>query len=164
VGAVYFYQRRYAEAARSYELATQLTPDDYRIFGNLGEAYGQLGKQQESRRSYAQALKLADQRLTANGNDAGALLEAALYAAMLGQNAKSEKYRKSGIGLSGHDPEARFSSALVLAQMHQDRRALAELDRALAAGLPASEVTDNPAWRRFATDPRFMAVMAKAKK
>ncbi len=165
VGAVYFYQRRYAEAARSYELATQLTPEDYRIFGNLGEAYGQVeGRQQESRRSYAQALKLAEQRLNANGNDGGALLEAALYAAMLGQNEKSEQYRKSGIALSGHDPEARFSSALVLAQLHRDGRALAELDLALKAGLPASEVTDNPAWQRFAANPRFVATMAKGRK
>ena len=108
-------------------------------------------------------LQLADQRLIANGNDGGALLEAALYAAMLGQNAKAEKYRKSGIALSGHDPEARFNSALVLAQMHQDDRALAELDRALARGLPASEVTDNPAWRRFTANPEFVAVMAKAR-
>jgi serine/threonine-protein kinase len=165
VGAVYFYQRRYAEAARSYELAAQLTPDDYRIFGNLGEVYGQIGgKQEESRRSYAQALTLADQRLSANGNDGGALLEAALYAAMLGQNTKSEEYRKSGIALSGHDPEARFSSALVLAQLHQDVRAVAELNRALTGGLPASEVTDNPAWQRFAANPRFVAVMALARK
>ena len=145
-------------------LPAQLTPDDYRIFGNLGEAYGQIGKQEESRRNYAQALKLADQRLSANGNDGGALLDAALYAAMLGQNAKAEEYRKSGIALSGQDPEARFSSALVLAQMHQDSRALAELDRALAAGLPASEVTDNPAWRRFAANPGFIALMAKPQK
>jgi tetratricopeptide (TPR) repeat protein len=165
VGAVYFYQRRYADAARSYELAAQLTPDDYRIFGNLGEAYGQIGgKQEESRRNYTHALKLAEQRLIANGNDGGALLEAALYAAMLGHNAKAEEYRKSGIAMSGHDPEARFNSALVLAQMHQDGRALAELGRALAGGLPASEVTDNPAWRRFTANPRFAAVMAKARK
>jgi eukaryotic-like serine/threonine-protein kinase len=165
VGAVYFYQRRYAEAARSYELAAQLTPDDYRIFGNLGEAYGQIeGKQEDRRRSYAQALKLAEQQLDANGNDAGALLEAALYAAMLRQSAKAEKYRRSGIALSGHDPEARFSSALVLAQLHRDSGALNELDLALRAGLPASEVTDNPAWQRFAADPRFIAVMAKARK
>ncbi|MGB8131970.1 MAG: protein kinase [Candidatus Angelobacter sp.] len=164
VGAVYFYQRRYADAARSYELAAQLTPDDYRIFGNLGEAYGQMeGREEAERKSYSQALKLAEQRLVANGNDGGALLQAALYAAMLGQNAKAEEYRKSGIALSGHDPEARFNSALVLAQMHQDDRALAELDRALAGGLPASEVTDNPAWRRFAANPRFAVVMAKAR-
>jgi eukaryotic-like serine/threonine-protein kinase len=165
VGAVYFYQRRYAEAARSYELAAQQTPDDYRIFGNLGEVYGQIsGKQEESRRNYTQALKLADQRLSANGRDGAALLDAALYAAMLGQNAKAEEYRKSGIVLSGQDPEARFNSALVLAQMHQDIRALAELDRALAAGLPASEVADNPAWRRFAANPGFIALMAKSQK
>ena len=165
VGAVYFYQRRYADAARTYELASQLTPDDYQIFGNLGEAYGQIGgKQEESRRNYAQALKLADQRLIANGNDGGALLDAALYAAMLGHNAKAEEYRKSGIALSGHDPEARFNSALVLAQMHQDSRALAELDRALAAGLPASEVTDNPAWRRFAANPGLCGANGKTTK
>jgi hypothetical protein len=83
---------------------------------------------------------------------------------MLGQNAKAEEYRKSGIALSGRDPKARFNSALVLAQMHQDDRALAELDRALAGGLPASAVTDNPAWRRFTANPRFAAVMAKARK
>ncbi|MGZ4890581.1 MAG: hypothetical protein ACXWBH_15475, partial [Candidatus Angelobacter sp.] len=71
--------------------------------------------------------------------------------------------RKSGIALSGRNPKARFSSALVLAQLHQDSRALAELDRALTAGLPASEVTDNPAWRRFAANPGFVAVMAKAR-
>jgi len=165
VGAVYFYQRRYAEAARSYELAAQLTPDDYRIFGNLGEAYGQIeGKQEDRRRSYAHALKLAEQQFNANRNDAGALLEAALYAAMLRQSAKAEKYRRSGIALSAHDPEARFSSSLVLAQLHRDSGALNELDLALRAGLPASEVTDNPAWQRFAADPRFIAVMAKARK
>jgi eukaryotic-like serine/threonine-protein kinase len=164
-GAVYFYQRQYPEAARSYELAAQMTPNDYRIFGNLGEVYGQIaGKQEESRRNYAQALKLADQRLSANGSDGEALLEAALYAAMLGQNAKAEEYRKSGIRLSAQDPESRFSSALVLAQLHQDSRALDELDRALTGGLPASEVADNPAWRRFAGDPRFTALMARAPK
>ncbi len=163
VGAVYFYQHRYPDAARSYQLATQLTPDDYRIFGNLGEAYGQIAdKQEESRRSYSQALKLAEQRLSENHNDGGALLEAALYAAMLGQNEKSEQYRKAGIALSGQDPEARFGSALVLAKMHSDNRALAELGLALDAGLPTSEVTDNPAWQRFGANPKFVALMEKA--
>ena len=82
---------------------------------------------------------------------------------MLGQDTKAEKYRKSGITLSGQDPEARFNSALVLAQLHQDTRALDELERALSRGLPASEVTDNPAWQRFAANPDFVAVMAKAR-
>ena len=69
-----------------------------------------------------------------------------------------------GSHCQGRNPKARFSSALVLAQLHQDSRALAELDLALTEGLPASEVTDNPAWRRFAANPRFVAVMAKARK
>jgi tetratricopeptide (TPR) repeat protein len=162
LGALYFFQLKYEEAAGAYERAAKMTPDDYRIFGNLGEVYGQMdGEQAESRRNYAQGLRLAEQRLGANPNDGDALLHAALYAAMLGLEAKAEKYRRSGIGISGHDPEARLNSALVLAQLHQDGRALDELDRALKVGLPASEVTDNPAWRRFAGNPRFEAVMAR---
>jgi tetratricopeptide (TPR) repeat protein len=124
--------------------------------------YGQMAnKHEESRRDYAQGLRLAEQRLGANPSDGDALLHAALYAAMLGQQARAEKYRRSGIGISGHDPEARLNSALVLAQLHQDSRALEELDRALKAGLPASEVADNPAWKRFAGNPRFEAVMGR---
>jgi eukaryotic-like serine/threonine-protein kinase len=161
LGALYFYQRKYEEAAGAYERAAQMSPDDYRIFGNLGEVYGQIkSKQEESRRNYAQALRLTEQWLGANDRDGDALLHAALFAAMLGQEAKAEKYRRSGISVSGHDPEARLNSALVLAQLHQDTRALDELDRALKAGLPASEVTDNPAWQRFTGNPRFEAVMS----
>jgi len=48
--------------------------------------------------------------------------------------------------------------------MHSDSRALAELELALNAGLPASEVTDNPAWQRFGANPKFMALMEKAQK
>ncbi|HEX7285883.1 MAG TPA: protein kinase [Candidatus Angelobacter sp.] len=162
LGALYFYQHKYEEAAGAYERAAQISPDDYRIFGNLGEVYGQIkSKQEESRRNYAQALKLTEQWLGANASDGDALLHAALFAAMLGEDAKAEKYRRSGISVSGHDPQARLNSALVLAQLHQDAGALDELDRALKAGLPASEVADNPVWQRFAGNPRFAALMAR---
>ena len=165
VGALYFYQNKFSEAARSYEEAAQMTPYDYRIFGNLGEVYAQLeGKQADSRRNYSQALELAQQRLNANRGDSEVLLDAALYAAILGQTTKAEEYRKTGMKLPGQDPEKRFSSAVVLAELHQDGRALAELDQAVREGLPSSEIDGNSVWKRFAGNPRFLAILDRAEK
>jgi hypothetical protein len=94
-----------------------------------------------------------------NAKNGIVLLNAAVYAAMLAQEAKAERYRKTGLKLSAKDPEARLRSALVLAQFHQDRAALAELDLALKDGLSPTEVTNNPAWERFAVYPKYAAMM-----
>jgi regulator of sirC expression with transglutaminase-like and TPR domain len=86
-------------------------------------------------------------------------MDAALYAAMLRQSQKAEQYRKSGLKLTGHDPQALHRSALVLAQLHRDRAAISELERAVHAGLSPSEITNNPAWQRFSTVAEYRALM-----
>ena len=167
LGALYFYRHDYPEAARNYQLATRMNPDDYVMFGNLAEAYREIpGKQGESRSNYTQALKLAQQRLTANPRDAAVMLDAAVYAAALGESAQAERYRQSGLKLSANnnDPLARLRSAQVLAQLHRDPEAIAELDRALNSGLPVSDITNDPSWARFQAYPRYTAIIASAQK
>jgi tetratricopeptide (TPR) repeat protein len=162
LGAAYFYQGKYQEAAHSYERAALMTPNEHVIFGNLGEAYQQLeGKREESLKNYRQALQLAKQWLLVNPKDGAAQLDAAVYAAMLGQNTTAEAYRKSGLSMAPHNPEARLRSALVLAQLREDSRALDELKRSLDAGLSVTEITNNPAWKRFAGNPKFAAIVAR---
>jgi tetratricopeptide (TPR) repeat protein len=165
LGVAYFYQHNYIDSARSYQAAAQLDPNRYEIFGNLAESYTQIaGREQESQKNYAEALRLAEQRLSVNPRDGECLLRAALYAAMLGQDAKAEEYRKAGLELSPRVPEARLRSARVLAQFHQDSQAIAELEQALKAGLSATEITNDPAWQRFAAYPRFAAMLDQARK
>jgi tetratricopeptide (TPR) repeat protein len=165
LGVAYFYQHNYIDSARSYQAAAQLDPNRYEIFGNLAESYTQIaGREQESQKNYTEALRLAEQRLSVNPRDGECLLRAALYAAMLGQDAKAEEYRKAGLELSPRVPEARLRSARVLAQFHQDSQAIAELEQALKAGLSATEITNDPAWQRFAAYPRFAAMLDQARK
>src|SRR5262249_9407804 len=153
----------YEEAAASYERALQMPPTDYFTYGNLAEAYDQIpGKQQESRKNYTTALELAEQQLTINPNDSQVLLNAAFYAAMLGQQTKAEKYRQAGLKLSARDPHVRLRSAEVLAQFHQDSRAIAELDQALKTGLSATEITNNREWQRFTAYPKYAAMLTQA--
>jgi hypothetical protein len=52
----------------------------------------------------------------------------------------------------------------VLAQLHPDSRALAELDQAVSEGLRAPAISHNPAWKRFDAYPRYGAILARAQK
>lgn len=165
LGAVYFYQHRYQEAAEAYMRAADLRRTDYAIFGNVAEAYAQVtGKEQESRANYSRALELAEQRLRINPKDCQVLSDAAVYAAMLGQQSEAEEYRQAGLKLAARDPDVRLRSAQVLAQFHKDKPAMAELKQALKAGLSRSEITNNPIWNRFAAYPEYMALMQKQNK
>jgi hypothetical protein len=107
---------------------------------------------------------LTGQGLRVNPQDGQALSYAALYAARLGEKVKAEQYRKSSLKLSARDPRTRLRSALVLAQFRKDRSALAELARAVKEGLSASEITNDPAWKRFGDDPEYIAIIARAQK
>lgn len=165
LGASYFYLRRYAEAAQAYEQATTLLPGDYLVFGNLAEAYAQdEGRLSESRNTYATALKLAEEQIAINPRDARVLLDAAMYAAILGDPDTAEKYRNAGLKYSSGDPEDLHRSALVLAQLHKDPEAMLELKRALRAGLSASEVTNNPVWQRFSGRADYQAMIQNPQK
>jgi hypothetical protein len=114
--------------------------------------------------NYLEALRLTERGLSVNPKDAQALSYAALYAARSGDKEKAERYRKLSLKLSAQDPRTRLRSALVLAQWREDGRALAELDRAVTQGLSASEITNDPAWRRFESYPAYTAIIARAQK
>ncbi|HEY6970042.1 MAG TPA: protein kinase [Candidatus Angelobacter sp.] len=161
----YFYEHRYQQAADSYERALQIPPIEYFMYGNLAEAYDQItGKQEESRNNYTRALEFAQQQLSVNPNDSSVLLDAAFYSAMLGQRAPAENYRVAGLKLAARDPHLRLRSAQVLAQLHQDSRAIGELEQALKMGLSATEIANNPFWQRFAVYPKYQALLANSQK
>lgn len=165
LAVLYFYQHRYKDAAETYERAAKMPPVDYATYGDLAEAYDQIpGKEEESQKNYARALQLAEERLAVNSKDGAILLNAAVYAAMLGEHVKAEQYRQAGLKLSAQDPHARLRSAQVLARFHEDRRALAELKLAVAAGLSVSELTNDPTWQRFAAYPEYAAMLSQAQK
>ena len=163
LGAAYFYLGKYQDAARAYEQAAQMNPNGYESFGNLAEANTQIpGRQDEIRKNYMRALSLAEERLKVNPRDGAVLMDAALYAAMLGDRRKAEEYKTSGLKLASGDPEAWLRSALVHAQFREDTLALSDLKRSLDLGLSPSEIFNNPAWKRFAGNPEYQAIMAKA--
>src|SRR3546814_17763185 len=86
LGTIQYEAGRYAEAARMYRQAAELKPEDYRNWGNLGDALvAQGGNGDEARAMYRRAVELAQPYVDIKSDDAQALASSAWYLANLGQ-------------------------------------------------------------------------------
>ncbi len=131
LGVVFYYERRYAEAASALETAIDLDSGVYTYWGNLGTVYrwtpmGQAKAEAALRR----AIELGEKQLETVPNDANIRANLAEYWAKLGDQAKAD----AQIGKLSTDERRRFASRLVVAYELTGQRAKAmELAR-LAAG------------------------------
>ena len=147
LGTVYFYLRRFADAARAYEQALKLDDRDYVLWGNLAEAYywspGERGKSADA---YRRALALAQEQLKVNPRQTSALGQVALDNAMLGDMANAEQYLRRALALAPGDPDLQLKGAVTESRLGHPDRAIAFLEKALAAGISPDVIRNHPSF------------------
>src|SRR5262249_22525971 len=80
LGTLYFERRRYSEAVGMYEKAVELGAANATIVGDLADAYRLSPKLAgKAEATYNEAIRLAEQRLAVNPNDAPMLSSLAVY-------------------------------------------------------------------------------------
>jgi len=147
LGTVYFYLRRFADSARAYEQAVQLDARDYALWGNLAESYyWSAGEREKAAAAYRRALQLAEEQLKVNPREASALGQVALDNAMLGNAAAAEQYLQRALALAPADTDLQLKGAVIESSLAHPDRALAFLDKALAAGVSPNVVRNNPSF------------------
>src|SRR5690606_594830 len=94
LGTIQYEAWHYAEAARLYRQAAELKPEDYRNWGNLGDALAaqdggadaaQAGGGEAAQGMYGGAVELAQPYVDIRSDDAQALASSAWYRANLGE-------------------------------------------------------------------------------
>jgi serine/threonine-protein kinase len=156
LGSLYFYDQHFADAARTYEEALKLSAQDYRVWGNLGDAYQWVpGKRAEAERAYQKAIALVNERLQINPRDPYLLSNLAGYRAMLGERAPALAALQKALDAGPGDPEVRFRAALVHNQFGETSATLDWLEKALAAGYSTAKVRDSPDFSALRSNPRF---------
>jgi len=156
LGTAYFQLRRYADAAAAYEQATQLDPQNYVVWGNLGDAYFWTpARREEAAGAYTRATALALAALQVNTRDAAALSSVSLYRAMLGERIQAVNYLERALRLEPKRPDLLLNAAIAYQQMGEPERALDYLEKAVAAGLPAESLRDLPNFDSLRNKPRF---------
>jgi TolB-like protein/DNA-binding winged helix-turn-helix (wHTH) protein/Tfp pilus assembly protein PilF len=138
----------YAEAADLYRRASQLEPDDYRLWGNIGDALSaDPATEAQARSPYARAASMAEAYMKLKGDDALAPAHLAWYRANLGENADVRGLLERADALGTETAEVEFFAAQALARMGDRAGAVARIKRALKAGVPLERIRTSPLLR-----------------
>jgi serine/threonine-protein kinase len=162
LGTAYFQLRRYADAATAYEQSTQLDPQNYVLWGNLGDAYfWTAGRRPEAAAAYNRAMALALEALKVNSRDAGALSSISLYEAMLGERKAAVDYLERALRIDPKRPDLLLNAAIAYQQLGETNSALDYLEKTVAAGLPAESLRDMPNFDSLRDNSRFKKLVPK---
>jgi serine/threonine protein kinase/tetratricopeptide (TPR) repeat protein len=156
LATAYFFQQRFAEAARTYEQAVKLSPVDYEVWGNLGDAYNWTPKEQsQAPPAYRKAITLANAALSVNPRDAVVLCDLALYHAMLREKDQAIAFLRRALALAPDNSDFLFKAAEIYNQFGMTEPAFTALQHSIKQGYSRFFVRDHPIFGNLKTDPRF---------
>ncbi len=141
LGTAYYYAQRFEDAASTFERATALTPTDYRLWGNLGDAWSIVGDPRASE-AYQRAETLARANLAGSGDAVETRVAIEAYRAARG---KSSLGALSAV-LDGHLPnwQTEYFAAVALRRLGAGHRAAERLKAAIDLGFPRTMATRDP--------------------
>lgn len=132
------------EALRPLAVVAEAEPQNWRVRSALGAALDQLGRFDEARRAYQEALALSP-------NDAGILTNLGVSHLMAGEPADAERYLRQAADQRGAPPEARANLAVALALQGR----FDEADQIERVDLPPAQAAQNMRYLRgLLSDPR----------
>jgi tetratricopeptide (TPR) repeat protein len=144
-GTNYSYAGRYHEALAMFEKATGFPPEDFQLWGNLDHAHWRNSESPEQARgAYQRASELARANLVVNSESVVTRAALAYFLIRLGNHSDAATKIATAQATGSGDVYAHYYAALVLKDLGDDRRAIAETRRAREAGYPASLLRGEP--------------------
>lgn len=161
LGTAYFGLHDYEHAAKAYDEAARLSPEQYVSWGNLADARYYSGAKEEAKAAFRRAAALAERELSVNPHDAEVLGDLAAYYSMLGDRKQALSYLEQSLQYGHHDKELVFNAADVYNQLGETGLALEWLAKAVHAGYPVAKFKDLPGFSNLASNPQYQALLAK---
>jgi Flp pilus assembly protein TadD len=164
-GTVYYFLGRFADAARMFTRATELSAQDHRWWGNLADAQWQIdGSRPDAQSNYRHAIALARKSLEVNARDALSWSQLAHYSARARETTDISRYTSRALALNPDDPNVRYYAALTALELGDPAAALESLRRAVELGYPPQLVRAAPDFASLRSDTRFRQLLAQADK
>lgn len=143
-----FEEGAYAEAATLYRRAAALEADDFRVWGNIGDATAALPETAAQARSpYARAAKMASDYLAVKTDDAQGLALLAWYRANLDQPEEARQLLARAESLGTEKGEVAFFAAQTLARLGDVVGARQRIDAAQKEGISTERIMASPLLR-----------------
>jgi TolB-like protein/DNA-binding winged helix-turn-helix (wHTH) protein/Flp pilus assembly protein TadD len=150
LGLIKYQQGDYAAAVDLRRRATELAPQDYLVWGNLGEALQADARNADAARAaFRKAANYAAQYLALKPDDAAGWASLGLYQAILGEASGARAMVRRSEALASEPGEVALLNAQTLAVLGDLPAARQRLSRARAAGIPDIQITSNLTFRRL---------------
>ena len=166
--AWYFYARHsfargeMEKAARLFEEASRVRPDDYQASLLVGQVYDELRRPDDARAARLRGIALAEARLELHPDDVRALYMGANGLVALGERERGLEWAGRARGLAPRDPMLLYNLGCIYSLAGEPEEALDCLEQAFALGLAQK------GWYEHDTDlaplrsqKRFQALLAR---
>lgn len=160
-GSMYFYLGEFDKAADRYAAAANLAPNDYQLWGNLGDAYARTSdKKPAAEIAYQRAIRLGEEKLAINADDATVISDVAYYVARTGDRARALAMNERAASLAPDDMYVHYNSALIHAQFGENDAALTSLERAVELEYQTALLPLDPAFAGLRNEARFQRLVS----
>ena len=160
LSTAYFQTKRYEEAARLAKDAVDLDPNDYQLWGNLGDAYYWApGQRANAPAAYEKAIQLGERVKKVNPHDANMLSYLAQYKAMVGRQVEARRDLAEALHLAPQTPEIWYYAAMVYTQQGETKEAVNALKKAVELGYSKMTIRDTPNFAVLGANPEFGALL-----
>jgi Flp pilus assembly protein TadD len=160
LGTVYFFMRKFDQAAANYEEGLKFDKTSWLSWGNLGDAYYQVpGKRENAINAYREAIRLADAELRVNPRDGRIWSFKAVYLAMTDHQQEALAALQKAVAFAPANQRVLFNGALVYNHFANQRLTIESLRKALAAGLPVNVINSTPDLDHLHAEPDFQSIL-----
>ena len=160
-GNMYFYAGDFDRAQDFYRKALELTPDDYRLWGGLGDALHALAAVEAADAAYRRATDLASASLEVNPADQVARAGLAHYLARTGRLKEAEAAIDVAAAEAPDDMDVRYYEALVRIEQGRVEQALVAIGAALKAGYPPGLLAADPGFETLHGHLQFKSLVGR---
>jgi adenylate cyclase len=157
VGALYYHQERYWEAAPYFEESVATGPPSAIRQRDLGDVYRHLGRAAEAAVAYRSARDIAQAELARNPREAYSRILLALVCAFLGDRDRARAEAAQALAMEPQNAEVRREAVILYEALGQREDSL----RLLRDGPrdPLEELSRQPDVKDLQADPRFQELL-----
>jgi tetratricopeptide (TPR) repeat protein len=162
LAVVYYFQKRYADAANLIAKAIQLAPDDYLNWSTRADIYAAMpSRTDQARATYLKAIELARREFAVNPRDGGVLSDLAVFHAKILDREEALDEIGRSLEMAPDDKDVLQNSIIVYELTGSRERALQGVESAVKRGYPIEDVERQPALAQLRMDPAYQRLISQ---